>query len=153
MAITKSINNVLKKIIEQYSQRIIDEKDIKAEELENIWSEFSDDFSITLTDKKTLRCKYVYKKGTREGEVCGKCIKEGEYCYLHRNKDKSTNVVLYKYENSENFIHKETQFIFKDVNKNRIVIGKLIGKTIKDLEESDIKECKKWKFKYDKSKS
>ena len=69
------------------------------------------------------------------------------------DKNETTNVVLYKYENTTNFIHKETQFIFKDVNKNRIVIGKLIDKTIKDLEESDIKECKKWKFKYDKSKS
>ena len=62
MDVSKSFNNLLKKIIEEYSQRIIDEKDISAEDLENIWGEFSDTFTLDLVNRKMLRCKYIFKK-------------------------------------------------------------------------------------------
>ena len=148
MDVSKSFNNLLKKIIEEYSQRIIDEKDISAEDLENIWSEFSDTFTLDLVNRKTLRCKYIFKRGTKEGKECGKRIKEGEYCCLHKAKDKSTNVVIYKHEETGNFIHKDTQLVFKSTSKNKIVIGKLSNNSINKLTNDDIKECRKWKFKY-----
>ncbi len=153
MDVSKSFNNLIKKTISEYSQRIIDEyENINAQDLQNIWEEFSDTIVLNINDNEVIRCQYVFKKGPKSGKICGKKIKEGEYCCLHKDKEKSTNVVLYKHEESGCFIHKDTQFVFKQDGANKHVIGILTDNEIKSLSKDNINTCKKWKFKYIKQK-
>ena len=94
MDVSKSFNNLIKKTISEYSQRIIDEyENVNAQDLQNIWEEFSDTIVLNINDNEVIRCQYVFKKGPKSGKICGKKIKEGEYCCLH--KDKENLLMLY----------------------------------------------------------
>ena len=96
-------------------------------------------------------CIHEFINKPRKGEVCGKKIKSGEFCTLHKKKEKLEKDVNYisLHPKIGKYIHKTTKFIFfsKEV---KVVYGKLsFYDTIIPLCDKDVELCKKNRFKYD----
>lgn len=97
-------------------------------------------------------CIHVFKNKPRKGDVCGKQIKEGEYCSVHKKKKKEKeNENEYVFLNLKlgKYIHKPTRFLFFS-KELKVVYAKLsIYEKIIPLCDKDIEMCKKIRFKYD----
>ena len=59
--------------------------------------------------------------------------------------NKSDKVVIYKIKNGNNYIHKETNLVFRSSTEQKI-IGKYYNNKIVKLRKNDIELCKKWNF-------
>jgi len=117
-------------------------------------------------------CIYEYSYKKKKGEVCGKQIKNGEFCYKHIPKKKVTEkvskkvvekvvekvvkkvtenkqIVIRLYHAIEKYVHLPTRLIFFSKEK-RVVYAKVSNMdSIIPLSEEDIETCKAYKFYYD----
>ena len=96
--------------------------------------------------KKPFSFIHEFTNKPRKGDVCGKKIKEGDYCMIH--KPKKVDELFVSLKNGK-YIHQQSKFVFfsKEI---RVVYGKVsFYDTIIPLCDKDIEVCKKYKFKYD----
>ena len=167
-----NFQNVIQTLFIEFSSKIVEEHpNINISDLEAIWTKIPDNFNIKLIcDKKFKKsntsntfnkCKYVYTKGLKSGEICNCKTKNDEYCSRHINKTEPVkNKTIYPDEKDfgpkkivismnkkiGKYCHKETKLVFKS-NEERVVIGYLKNGQIFDLDESHIDICKKWGFR------
>ena len=161
-----NFQNVIQTLFTEFSNRITQEhENITVADLEAIWAKIPDNFNIKLIcDKKSdifNKCKYVYAKGLKSGEICNCKTKNDEYCSRHINKTKPIKskaiypnekdfgpkkIVISMNKKIGKYCHKETRLVFKSQDE-RIVIGHLKNGIINDLDEPHIEICKKWGFR------
>jgi len=96
-------------------------------------------------------CIHEFVNKPRKGEVCGKKIKSGQFCLVHKKIEKKKEEVNYVsiHPKIGKYIHKTTKFAFFS-KELKVVYGKLsFYDTIIPLCDKDIELCKKHRFKYD----
>lgn len=139
-----------------------------------------DDWKQFISENKleTFHCIYEYSRNPRKGEVCGKKIKNGEYCSVHKKKEKGDKkekeenedklekvkiekvkqkiepvdqtLVVKLYPKIGKYIHPLTRLAFFS-KEHKVVYGKLssLTDTIIPLCDKDIETCKRYLFRYD----
>jgi len=122
------------------------------------WILFNSEGEEEEEEKEVRFCIYEFVKNPRKGDVCGKMIKEGDFCTVHRKKVEEIEKKKEREKRAESiillmpkygYIHKATKFAFFS-KENKTVYGKLsIYEKIIPLSDKDVELCKKYRFKYD----
>ena len=105
-------------------------------------------------------CKTVIKSGSRQGQECGKSLKDGErYCKLHskaktervdKEEDEDDTVYIIRKNEHNNFVYGNTGLIFKSSLEKYIVAREGSKGEWLPLDEYDIEECKKLGLRWKK---
>jgi hypothetical protein len=129
--------------------------------IKNEWEEFN----------MILHCQYKFVRGLKKDSLCGKIIKEGEFCclhkekYNHKNKEKNIEekksisnekkipqiekiIIVVLNKNIGKFVHKPTKLIFYSKEK-QVVYARIKDEKIYPLRSCDIEICKQYNFNYD----
>ena len=115
-------------------------------------------------------CKYIYKRGDKNGEQCTSKVKNTDFCSKHKksaSKDetkeskekkvtpdilgKTTSLVLRYNKEIDRFWHPETELVFESKD-DKTAIGKKVGNKVKDLTDEDMELCKQKCFKFRNTK-
>jgi hypothetical protein len=106
-------------------------------------------------------CRSIIKSGKREGEECGKSIKnDSDYCKLHSKKEKAEektskvvfeddeDILIIKKNKFNNFVYGNTGLIFKSSLEKYIVAKEGMNGEWLPLDEIDIDICKEYNLKW-----
>lgn len=150
---------------ESYLLKICKEMNIDEKKIIKDWRLYCDE---SKKEKKKVynKCIYKFTKSPKMGQECGVSIrKEGSfYCSKHTrykkviedDKQVSDSTELKKiairlHPDLKKFVHNTSGLVFFSKSE-QVVYGKLINGVILELSDNDIEICKKYQFKYDKSK-
>lgn len=152
------MNRFVQQSINAFLKRAKQEFDI---DMKQDWIEFDNE------PGPVFFCIHTFNRNPRKGDVCGKKLKKGEYCSLHKAKEaketketkkvksidnsvakEKTEVVGLNYKLGK-YIHQPTKLAFYS-KEHKIVYGKLsLQDTIIQLCDKDISLCKQYMFRYD----
>ena len=161
------------KNIESFLLKIGKDLNIDGKKLVEEWEEYSK----PEIKKEYNKCVYEFVRAPHSGKKCGASIrKEGSiYCSKHSSKTSKTSknndekvsepiekvpdpqhlqpkkIAIRLHPELNKFVHNTTGLVFFSKNE-QVVYGKVINGVIKELSDEDIETCKKYQFKYDKSK-
>jgi hypothetical protein len=165
------------KNIESFLLKISKDLNIDGKKLVEEWEEYSKP-----EIKKTYnKCIYEFVRAPHTGKKCGASIRKDDsvYCSKHTFSKKNTEkdipdqpipvpilipvpdpvkdppqpkkIAIRLHPELNKFVHTASSLVFFSKNE-QVVYGKVIDGVIKDLSDEDIETCKKYQFKYDKSK-
>ena len=165
------------KNIESFLLKISKDLNVDGKKLVEEWEEYSSS-SNEKVKKVYNKCIYEFVRAPHTGKKCGASIRKNDsvYCSKHifsskKNdekvieKDPDTEKVIEKdreppipkkiairlHQELNKFVHNTSGLVFFSKNE-QVVYGKVIDGVIKELNDEDIETCKKYQFKYDKSK-
>lgn len=161
-----ALKNSIEVIIEKYITNISEKYNIEKKELLGIWEKGIDtvklDHNNCENENTTKTCSYTFTRGKKKGIVCGLSVTTGDmFCSKHikqgtnikeqkinilpRNVIKSSTIVLKRNKNVDRLWHPESKLVFND---NNTVTHRLIDDQLRQLNDDDIKICKKLGFAY-----
>ena len=149
---SRSFEKILQHHLSSFFKSINETYKVDINDLQREWIVFNSD--------PVFFCVYTFIRHQRKGEICGKKIKSGEYCSLHKarkieEKVKEVKEVTEKLEvvrmnyKIGKYIHQPTKLAFFS-KERKVVYGKLsLQDTIIPLCDKDIIVCKQYMFRYD----
>jgi hypothetical protein len=154
---------------------------IDGKKLVEEWKEW-EEYSKPETKKVYNKCIYEFVRAPHTGKKCGASIRKNDsvYCSKHifskknspekvepdpekdiktfedvpvplKDPPQAKKIAIRLHPELNKFVHTTSGLVFFSKHE-QVVYGKVIDGTIKELSDEDIETCKKYQFKYDKSK-
>lgn len=161
--------------INDYIQRVADKYKLNKTELEQMWSNSNENKNVdsvvvpkppsstksSTSSSSSATCQYVFSKGAKQGQQCGKKCVNG-YCSLHAKhegkekkvkkvvpeaKEVSKSVLLRPHPILKIPYHPDTMMAFT-TDEPKCAIGVIEKGSVVPLTDETIEICKKYGFRY-----
>ena len=166
------IASAVERSIEEFARHLEKERGISAVDVLEIWREVSGGIPKTPVGEpeNEVKCPHATTragKNSQKGKVCGTAVSSGTHCAKHKSREdkpeKRPKKVLPKPRSLQTelkeekklsirrharlgmFWHPETKFVIKEEGST-VVVGKVVGGKVVDLEDGDGEACVRWGF-------
>lgn len=176
-SIVTRVEKYMDECVDSFIQRIVCKYDnVKLSELRELWKNVGNEKEPVKnkaekeTTTKHTGCLYVFSKGKRKDEECGKNqVKGSKFCSAHKKyegkkpapekkklpkskKASTTQIRARKHPTLGVYYHVGTNLVAKSKTKTKVIVGKIVDNTIVPLTKEDIEKCKEQKLTYEISK-